>query len=170
VLAHASAFADPAAIEAIRCKCPSLHLFIADENSLSLSDAVSSYIFNSQIVTLPDGTMSIIAPVECQNHAGVQRYLAAIFAGDSPIKSIQYVDLRQSMNNGGGPACLRLRVVVPAELCKRYVLTSEKIDQLENVIKLRYRDALSLADLADPLLIAESSQTVEAIYRVLGLS
>jgi succinylarginine dihydrolase len=84
---------------------------------LSLAEAVRTYLFNSQLVTLPNHRMALIAPRECEAHPGVQAILAD-FLGDPecPIAAVHYVDVRQSMSNGGGPACLRLRVVVePAQ-------------------------------------------------------
>jgi succinylarginine dihydrolase len=144
----------------------SLWVFIAEPDELSLADAVSTYIFNSQIVTLPDGTMSLIAPLECRNHAGVQRYLERILASGCPIKSVHYVDLRQSMHNGGGPACLRLRVVMPKQKAAKLLMTDEIFAQLTEVIERRYRDSLSTADLADPVLVDESHRTIAEIESV----
>ena len=173
LLAHRSAFADASAIDQIRrrfgevtgCR---LHCFVAEPEMLSLADAVSTYIFNSQIVTLPDGTMAIIAAVECREHAGAQRYLERILSSDCPVKAVHYVDLRQSMNNGGGPACLRLRVVMARK--QAHLLDDGKYGQLCSIVTGGYRDELRPADLADPNLVDESQTIAEEIHRVLGLN
>jgi len=169
LLAHRSAFADASAFDEIRQRHPTVQLFIAEPEILSLGDAVSTYIFNSQIVTLPDKSMAIIAPVECRDHPGVQRYLEQILS-DSPVKAVHYVDLRQSMNNGGGPACLRLRVVMPADAARPMLIDTGRIEQLAQVIQRRYRDELSPAGLADPALIQESRLAVDEVQQVLGLA
>jgi succinylarginine dihydrolase len=171
LMVHRSAFADPETIEQIRQKSVEVigrepWIFVAEPEELSLADAVSTYLFNSQIVTLPDRSMAIIAPVECQDHAGVQAFLSRVLAGDSPVKAVHYVDLRQSMQNGGGPACLRLRVVMTAEQSKPYLLNDATIEELSKVVRRRYRDELRAEDLADPNLIIEAKLAIEEIQHV----
>jgi succinylarginine dihydrolase len=173
LMVHRQAFADPNAIDEISNRfaeitSKSLWLFIAEPEELTLADAVSTYIFNSQIVTLPDGSMSLIAPLECRDHAGVRRYVDRILASGCPIKTVHYVDLRQSMHNGGGPACLRLRVVMPRQQAASVAINAEKIEALSELVRQRYRDELSPADLADPGLMDESKGTVEEILKVLN--
>jgi succinylarginine dihydrolase len=168
LLVHGQAFFDSGAIDEIKGRFEKtigrpLWLFVAEPEELSLADAVATYIFNSQIVTLPDGTMSLIAPLECRDHAGVQRYVERILTSGCPIQSVHYVDLRQSMHNGGGPACLRLRVVMPRQQAAKVLVTEEMFAKLTDVIQRRYRDTLSPADLADPALIEESQRTIEEI-------
>ena len=166
LLAHRSAFADADAFDQIRRRFPAVILFIAEPDVLSLADAVSTYIFNSQIVTLADKSMVLIAPIESQTHEGVQRFLEQVLSR-SPIKAVHYVDLRQSMNNGGGPACLRLRVVLPSDAIGAMLLDHPKIDRLTEIIQRRYREDLSTGDLADPNLIEESWETVTEIHTAL---
>jgi succinylarginine dihydrolase len=172
LLVHRQAFADAGAIDEIRSRFRTvfdraLWTFIAEPGEFSLADAVSTYIFNSQIVTLADGTMSLIAPLECRDHAGVQGYIDRILTSGCPIRSVHYVDLRQSMHNGGGPACLRLRVVLPIDQAGTTAITAERMATLIELIDRRYRDELKPADLADPALIGESLETVDALQHVL---
>jgi succinylarginine dihydrolase len=140
---------------------------------LSLADAVRSYLFNSQLVSLPDGYMSLIAPAECHEQPAARRVLERITTEDNPIASIDYVDVRQSMKNGGGPACLRLRVVLnETELASTLpaIFYSDSLhQQLKQIIEQRYREELRPQDLADPKLIDESREATEAIWRVLDL-
>lgn len=73
-----------------------------------MQDAVTTYLFNSQLLSRDDGSMMLVLPQECREHAGVWRYLNRLLEEDNPIDDLQVFDLRESMSNGGGPACLRL--------------------------------------------------------------
>jgi succinylarginine dihydrolase len=92
---------------------------------------------------------------------------------NGPIREAHYLDLRQSMRNGGGPACLRLRVVLTdselAAIDRRAILDEARVAALEQVVKRHYRDRLGIADLADPALLDESRAALDEISQVLGL-
>jgi succinylarginine dihydrolase len=168
LMVHRQAFADADAIQQIRLKCAEVTgqepwIFVAEADELSLADAVSTYLFNSQIVTVPDKTMAIIAPLECREHPGVQSFLSRVMDGDSPIKAVHYIDLRQSMHNGGGPACLRLRVVMTEQQASGLLLDDMTFEKLTDVINRRYRDELAPEDLADPLLMSEARVAIDEI-------
>jgi succinylarginine dihydrolase len=168
LMVHRQAFANPTAIEQIRLKCVEVigqepWIFVAEPEELSLADAVSTYLFNSQIVRLPDKTMAVIAPLECREHPGVQRFLSRVLADDSPVKAVHYLDLRQSMHNGGGPACLRLRVVMTDQQARGLLLDDAIFEKLSEVINRRYRDELRPADLADPQLMSEARMAIDEI-------
>jgi succinylarginine dihydrolase len=139
-----------------------------------LADAVRSYLFNSQLVTPGPERMALIAPVECRETPSVRRYLEQLVsAGRTPIRQVHYVDLRQSMRNGGGPACLRLRVVLTsaelAALPSGVRLTPESHAALRAWVQRHYRDELRAADLADPHLLEESRRALDELTRLLGL-
>ena len=89
-----------------------IYLIKISNNNLTIQEAVQSYLFNSQIVTLPNNDMALIAPMEAKLLPRANKVVANIINGDNPIKSVHYIDCKQSMLNGGGPACLRLRVVL----------------------------------------------------------
>ncbi|MFX2379607.1 N-succinylarginine dihydrolase, partial [Acinetobacter baumannii] len=115
---HQQAFVDQATVLAtLRAKSDSLDIpftsvEVPDER-VSLDDAVASYLFNSQLLSKPDGKMLIVVPEECRQRENVWRYLSDLAADSaSPIDEVAVFDLRESMRNGGGPACLRLRVVL----------------------------------------------------------
>ena len=178
LLFHGSAFEDKAAVlEALRRACGLRGfepvLIEADPQALSLREAVASYLFNSQIVTLPSGEMSLILPAEVVETPRASAFVEMILAGGGPIRSAQVFDLRQSMRNGGGPACLRLRVVLTSveldALHGRGLLNEARIDALEAICRRHYRDRLSPADLADPALMDEGRIALDAIAGVLGL-
>ena len=138
---------------------------------LPIQDAVQSYFFNSQIVTRPDKKMSLICPIEVSETETARRCAEKIVNGDGPIDEVNYFDLRQSMNNGGGPACLRLRVVVSeqeSELLNRsYQIDDSKVEQLRNWVADHYREELSVADLVDPALVDEVKKADAELQKLL---
>ena len=140
---------------------------------VTLEDAVRSYLFNSQLLTLPDGTMSLVAPRECLEIESVKTYIARLTTGGGPIASVRHFDLRQSMNNGGGPACLRLRVVLTeperAHANPKVFMTDQLHARLSAWVEHRYRDHLTIADLADPALLRETETALDELTQILGL-
>jgi succinylarginine dihydrolase len=179
LLCHAGAYADGQdVISEIRRKFKAISgrdpfIFVADENELSLADAVESYVFNSQIVTHGDGKMSLIAPIECRDHPRVQNFLRRVLNGKSPIQNVHYLDVRQSMNNGGGPACLRLRVVLTEAQLRKVspgVIFNENLHgHLTAWVGRHYRESLSPNDLADPSLLTESRAALDELLQLLEL-
>lgn len=145
-----------------------------DAVDVSVEDAVRSYLFNSQLVSPPDGTTRLIAAQECREIPAVADYLDNLVADPAnPIKHVHVFDLRQSMQNGGGPACLRLRVpLAPAEhaaVNPACWLTDAKYVELREWITRHYRDRLTLADLADAQLLDESRRALDELTQLLAL-
>jgi succinylarginine dihydrolase len=150
-----------------------LQLVEATTGELSLDEAVKSYLFNSQIVTLPDGGMALILPHEVEETPRAKAFVDRVLGSNGPIREAQYFDLRQSMRNGGGPACLRLRVVLTedelAALGAGVILDAAKVAALEDIVRRRYRDRLEVKDLADPALLDEGRMALDEIGQVLKL-
>lgn len=175
LLYHENAYVDtPRVISSLQSQIEQMIFLPVTEKQVSLEEAVRTYLFNSQLVTLPDETMVLIAPIECQESSSVSAYLQTLSSqADHPIKQILYVNLRESMQNGGGPACLRLRVVLtPKELAAMHasvLLTESLYAQLTAWVNQHYRDRLSSADLADPQLMYESREALDALTRILKL-
>ena len=146
-------------------------------SDVSLSDAIGSYLFNSQLLASPSGDMSkmsLIAPLESKEMPSVNRYLEQLCADpECAIDEVVFVDVRQSMSNGGGPACLRLRVVLTEiELSKVnpiFLMNEARLQMLEHWISEYYRETLSPAELADPLLLKECHQALLGLEKVLGI-
>lgn len=140
---------------------------------VSLAEAVQTYLFNSQLVSLPDNTMALIAPLECEQSAVVKNYLDHLLRQRTPIKKVYYVDCRQSMKNGGGPACLRLRVVLTEkELIASHpgvYLTEDLYQQLLRWADKHYRDRLTSNDFLDPHLVTESYAALDELTELLQL-
>ena len=122
-------------------------------DEVSMEDAVASYLFNTQIVDIGGDDMAIIAPTECENNVNVKTYLDKVITLDNPIKQVIYKDLRQSMRNGGGPACLRLRVVMSEQealgVNQGSIMTDALFNRLNTWVDAHYRDQVSPDDLAD---------------------
>lgn len=142
---------------------------------MALEDAVKSYLFNSQIVTRPsDGLMLLIAPDECRSVPSAKNVIERILEEkENPIEAVRYFDLTQSMRNGGGPACLRLRIVLNAEEQKEVlpnVFLNERLyEKLKRWIEKHYRDELKLADIADPQLYEQNQMALDELTKILNL-
>ncbi len=141
---------------------------------LPLDDAIRSYLFNSMLVALPGGDrLTLIAPGETRDTPRAKAAVDRAIASNGPIGRVEYVDVRQSMRNGGGPACLRLRVVLTdAELAatnpaQRFDATLH--DRLTAWANAHYRDRLHPADLADPQLLVESRRALDELTGILDL-
>lgn len=121
---------------------------------VSVADAVATYLFNSQLLSRDDGSMMLVLPQECREHAGVWRYLNGLLDADNPLDDLRVFDLRESMSNGGGPACLRLRVVLTSQELQAVnpavMMNDTLFNTLNNWVDRYYRDRLTAADLADP--------------------
>lgn len=150
-----------------------LILIEVKESELPLKDAVASYLFNSQLVTTSTGELSMIAPVECTRIESARRFLHKLVSSGSPISDLHIVDLRQSMRNGGGPACLRLRVPLTdaslAAMHQGVLLTPALLARLRAWVDQHYREQLQADDLADPALMEESAAALAELHEILGL-
>jgi succinylarginine dihydrolase len=139
-----------------------------------LKDAVKSYLFNSQLVTVAPGEMALIAPGDCTEVRSVRDFVRELVErGDTPVRSAHFFDLKQSMRNGGGPACLRLRVVLNdaeiAALPAGVFINARTYPKLVRWVKKHYRERLTHADLADPSLLEDSRRALDELTRLLGL-
>lgn len=176
LLYHEMAFLDEqATLDALRSKMasPLIPVRVPSE-AVSLEDAVASYLFNSQLLSNPDGSMTLVVPGECQEREAVWRTIQdLLLAGHNPIGEVIVKDVKQSMRNGGGPACLRLRVVLSSEernaLTGRVLLTDELHRELTGWVERHYRDRLASDDLADPQLADETLTALDELTRILQI-
>ena len=140
---------------------------------VTVEDAVKSYLFNSQLLTRADGSMLLIVPEECRNNGRVWSYLQQLTSSGSAIGEVQVFDLKQSMQNGGGPACLRLRVALKqAELAAvnpGVVMSNALYATLNTWVDKHYRDRLVETDLADPQLLIECRTALDELTQILKL-
>ena len=176
LLYHEAAFLDPDSMLAeLNQKLQGTELIplCVTQQEMSVEEAVNSYLFNSQLITLPDDSMALIVPQEVEDTprvwAVVQRLLDA---PDNPLSQVRVMDLKQSMRNGGGPACLRLRVVMTPEeqaAVGHCLVTPDLLAELRPWVEKHYRDRLTQADLADPALLTESRTALDELTQILKL-
>ncbi|SEA42584.1 N-succinylarginine dihydrolase [Alkalimonas amylolytica] len=150
-----------------------LHLIEVKSSEVAVDDAIKTYLFNTQVITLPNGEMAIIAPTECRENDRVAGYLEQLTGRGTPIRHVHYYDVKQSMRNGGGPACLRLRVAMSEQerqaVNPNVLLTDELFTTLNQWVDKHYRDEISEADLADPQLLQESRAALDELTQILHL-
>ena len=180
LLAHERAWVDGVEVAgrlarrfAAASRGPELVVCWVRESELTLDDAVRCYLFNSQLVTVATGSIVLIAPIECRENERACAVIERLVSGPGPIAAVHYVDLRQSMRNGGGPACLRLRVeLTDAERARMEtgtLLTDALHARLVGWVGAHYRDRLEAADLADCNLLDESRTALDELTTILGL-
>lgn len=151
-----------------------LHFVQVPDRSVSLENAIQSYLFNSQLVNLPNSEdMTLILPMESRENPAVHNYLLDLIEQDTPIKNLEFVDVRQSMRNGGGPACLRLRVVLTEQELARvnanFILDEQLFSHLNRWVDKHYRDELRASDLADPDLLDESRAALDELTQIMDI-
>lgn len=175
---HEDAFADKATLYAeVRAKARGFEpVFVEVPRArVGLDDAVTSYLFNSQLVRLPGAaSLTLIAPTEVRENNKTAAYVSEMVAQpNAAIGQVEYVEVRESMRNGGGPACLRLRIVMTPEeraaAAQGFFLTDALADQLEAWVRKHYREELSQADLGDPGLVDEVQRALDELTRILPL-
>ncbi len=170
---HEQAFEQPEALYgAIRNQMPDAGIVIVPTDKVSLEDAIKSYLFNAQLVTLPDAAgMALILPTEARENEAVWNYLTELVSGNGPIRRLCPVDVRQSMANGGGPACLRLRVVAdPGTVDQRFMATPQTLDQIEKVVAEYWPEAIHPDQLSTPDLNAMIGKARARLLEICGLS
>lgn len=175
LFAHEQAFANKEAFYAdLRAHLPEVEIIEVPAAAISLADAISSYLFNAQLVTLPIGGMALVLPTEAQDNERVWDWLQKMVAGNGPIRRLVPVDVRQSMANGGGPACLRLRVVCdPAQVDPRFLVDDARLNQIADIIEAQWPeniapDALSKPDLWADIEAARAKLLAELDLRELA--
>ncbi|WBG92760.1 N-succinylarginine dihydrolase [Pantoea piersonii] len=171
---HQQAFVDqPALLATLARRVPGFTAIEVPDSRVSVADAVSTYLFNSQLLSRDDGTMLLVLPEESRQHPGVWRYLSELVEQGGPVRELVSFDLRESMQNGGGPACLRLRVVLtPQEqqaLNPAVIMNDSLFATLNRWVDRHYRDRLTQADLADPQLLREGREALDELTRLLDL-
>jgi succinylarginine dihydrolase len=172
LFAHEQAFADKdSVIGACERLVPGFEYVEVPASEVPLGDAIRSYLFNAQLVTPPDGQPTLILPSEARETPTVWRWIERHVAGNGPIRRIEVVDVRQSMANGGGPACLRLRVVAdPGSVDPRFMVDEAKLDRIAAVIEREWPEQIHHDELQKPGLIADIERSRVALLESLGLT
>lgn len=172
LFAHEQAFADPSGFYArLRTLLPEVQIVEVPASAVPLGDAITSYLFNAQLVTLPEGGQALILPAEARETPSVWTWLQTMIAGNGPIRRLELVDVRQSMANGGGPACLRLRVVAdPATVDPRFLVDDAKLDRIAALVETHWPESIAPDQLADSALWATIEGARSALLGLLGLT
>lgn len=159
--------------EVIEILAPHVNCIEISKKLLSIDDVVSSYFFNSQIVSSKKEHMILIAPIECKLNDEVNHLIKALINDNSnPLKEVRFIDVNQSLRNGGGPACLRLRVPLTEKEFKavneKFVFSLDTYEKLKAWIHKHYRDELTIDDLKDPQLLKESNEALDELTKLIG--
>jgi succinylarginine dihydrolase len=172
LFAHEKAFAArDELIDALGAKMPDFELVEVPAADVPLADAIRSYLFNAQLVTPPDGAMTLVAPTECRDTPSVASWIKRHLASNGAIRRVDFVDVRQSMANGGGPACLRLRVQCnPADVDPRFLVDEAKLDRLANVIANQWPEEIAANDIQAPKLVDAVERARAALLEALELA
>lgn len=171
LFAHEQAFADRAGFHAdLRRVMPAVEIVEVPATAVPLADAISSYLFNAQLVTLPSGESALILPTEARETPSVWRWLQDHVAGNGPIRHLEVVDVRQSMANGGGPACLRLRVVAdPATVDPRFLVNAARLDRIAEVVTAHWPETIAQDEIGEAALLDRIEQAHIALLTALDL-
>jgi succinylarginine dihydrolase len=172
LFAHEQAFADRRGfLERLGRMMAELEVVEVAAGEVPIGDAIRSYLFNSQLVTPPDGAMTLVAPTEAQETPSVAAWIERHLASNGAIRRVEFVDVRQSMANGGGPACLRLRVTCdPATVDPRFLVDDAGIDRLADVIAAHWPEEIAAADIRNPRLISQIESARLSLLDTLDLS
>ncbi|MET0270963.1 MAG: N-succinylarginine dihydrolase [Sphingomonas sp.] len=171
LFAHEQAFADPAAFhDDLRRLMPDVEIVEVPADRVSLADAIRSYLFNAQLVTYPGGESGLVLPTDARDVPSVRHWLDRMAAGNGPIRRLDYVDVRESMANGGGPACLRLRVVAdPATVDPRFLASEATLERIAAVVRTHWPETIASDGLADPALWRQAAVARAALLDALDL-
>ncbi len=171
LFAHEQAFEDrDSVLAACERLVPGFELVEVAAADVSIGDAIASYLFNAQLVTRPDGQMTLVVPTEARETPSVWSWLERHVAGNGPIRRVEVVDVRQSMANGGGPACLRLRVVADqAMVDPRFLVDDSKLDAIAEVVRIRWPVEIANAELQARALIRDVESARSALLDSVGL-
>lgn len=172
LLVHEQAFTDMDAVcSALQERLSSVVIEQIPAAMVSLDDAVATYLLNAQLVTLPEGGMALIVPKEAHDHPRVAGWLGALLAKNGPVRRVVPVDVRQSMANGGGPACLRLRVVAdPQTIDPRFLVDPARLDRIEALVRRLWPVSIDPGAIGDPALWRDLRRARTALLEELGLS
>ncbi len=171
LFAHEQAFAErDRFLEQLGQRFPELEYVEVPAADVTLEDAIRSYLFNAQLVTTQDGRSTLIVPEEARETPSVWNWLQRHLAGNGAIRRVEVVDVRQSMANGGGPACLRLRVVAdPQTVDPRFMADEGKLDRIAAVVERSWPEQIDTVDLGSAALIDAVEQARAALLDELGL-
>ena len=172
-IAHEKAFQNKdeltKVISSLESKIDNFQYIEISDSEISLKDIINSYLLNSQLFTNADGEMQLILPEEVKNYPNCMAWLDKL-KQISDVKLFDFVNIRQSMMNGGGPACLRLKILLANDeikgLNQNFIMNEEILDAIKSLIEREYRDILHPEDLKDPNLLDESRRILDELTQI----
>ena len=175
-IAHEKAFEDRNALNQIirilENNVSNFQFIEIKENEIPLIDIIKSYLLNSQLVSTTDGEMLMVLPADVRNFDNCMQWIDKT-KQISPVKKFEFVDIKQSMMNGGGPACLRLKVLMNNKelegVNKNFILDDNKVEQIKHLIQSFYRDRILPDDLKDPDLLDEFQMILDQYTQIFDL-
>ncbi|HEV2594294.1 MAG TPA: N-succinylarginine dihydrolase [Sphingomicrobium sp.] len=172
LFAHEQAFAQPDALLAfLEARVKGFEYVEVPAAEVSLEDAIRSYLFNAQLLTSPDGQPTLIVPSEAFEIPAVRLWIERHIGGNGPIRRVEVVDVRQSMANGGGPACLRLRVVAdPSTVDPRFMVDERKLDEIAKIVERHWPQQIHHDELQHASLCADVERARIALLGQLELA
>lgn len=159
----------------LACGRPLIRVCIR-QSDLAVSEAIESYLFNSQLLTPADAPdaprMLLLCAEQCARLPLVRSLIDRLLAdGSNPIEAVHFVRLDQSMAGGGGPACLRLRMQLPVDAVRRFApesrWTPARDEALRRAIERHYPEQLAWSDLADRDCMAQFAEAQAALAAIL---
>ena len=171
LFAHEKAFADrDSLVSELAAKVDGFELVEVPDAEVPLADAIRSYLFNAQLVTPPDGAMTLVAPTECRDTPSVNAWIERHLASNGALRRVNFVDVRQSMANGGGPACLRLRVACdPSDVDPRFLVDEARLDRLAEVVTQYWPEEISSDGIQAATLISDVERARRELIEALEL-
>ena len=153
----------------LEAKIDNFQFIEISDSEIPLKNIIDSYLLNSQLATNGQNEMMLILPEEVKSYETCMAWLDKL-KQISDIKLYDFVNIKQSMMNGGGPACLRLKVVLDEnetkELNQNFLMTSDRLDAIKSLIEREYRDNLHPDDLPDPNLLDESRRVLDELTQI----
>ena len=142
------------------------------ENELTTQEAISTYLFNSQIVSAAESNQpTLICPSQVAENDNASRIVQR-WIDDALFQRVEFMELRQSMSGGGGPACLRLRVPMNENELSRLqtnAIWSPSLDQsLRQVIQEDYPGSLDSSDFFNKQIARKSHAAIARIKTILS--
>ena len=172
IFAHEKAFLNPDEVVGwCQERIDGFELVEVADADVPLADAIKSYLFNSQLLTLPGGEMALVAPTECRDTPSVKAWIDAHLASNGAIRRVEYVDVRQSMANGGGPACLRLRVQCEADkVDPRFLLDDAKAERVARLVETHWPEEAHPDAIQSAAFLADIKKARTGLLDLLDLS
>ena len=144
-----------------------LTIIQVSSEQLSLKEALDTYFFNSQFIKDQDGNVHLICAQQCNNHPKVSLLVDDLIA-QKVIEKVHYISLSESMMNGGGPACLRLRLPLTSKefsnIPNCFKFSDEKYQEMVHFVHQFYPNQVRLADFIQINFLKKMNQLFDGLY------